>query len=398
MTDPKQIPHLINLLDDESSEVHNQVIDELVTFGLSLKDEIKKLSLPLNTLQQQRLKIVFQNQRRQHLKQIWPGWFNSHEDCQKLEKALLILSDFLSEEDDDESLKIMLDRLAYDFVQSAVSRDAKSLARFLFKKIGLQGNIKDYYNPQNSNLKFVIQQKKGIPISLTSIYMLVGYRLGIRIEGCLFPGHFLARVEIEGREVYIDCFNSGQILEKKDIVRIRKGNLPHLETLLKEKSGAQTIIRRYLANLIHAFGMSNEEENSQLMMELFTDLDIRLNDQKIATVTPNDIIAEPVALFKPANLIRHKLYGYRGIVVDVDSSCKATDSWYYGNQNQPSRHQPWFHVLVHDSDHVTYVAQDHLSHDQSRAGISHPLLSYFFVKNEQGHYVRNDTPWPDTDI
>ena len=85
-------------------------------------------------------------------------------------------------------------------------------------------------------------------------------------------------------------------------------------------------------------------------------------------------------------------------IVDVDHDCTATDSWYYANQTQPSRNQPWYHVLVDGSDQVTYVAENNLFQDTSKANVTHPLLSYFFTKTEQGLYVRNENIWPGTEF
>ncbi len=98
--------------------------------------------------------------------------------------------------------------------------------------------------------------------------------------------------------------------------------------------------------------------------------------------------------FEPGQLITHRRYGYRGVIVDVDPKCKASDNWYQNNQTQPDRDQPWYHVLVHDSSATTYPAQQNLEADASGEPIDHPLLEYFFSAFENGRYVRNDRPWP----
>ena len=57
--------------------------------------------------------------------------------------------------------------------------------------------------------------------------------------------------------------------------------------------------------------------------------------------------AQPV--FESGQLVRHRRYGYRGVVVDRDEFCQADDEWYSKNQTQPNRDQPWYHVLVDGS-------------------------------------------------
>jgi len=144
--------------------------------------------------------------------------------------------------------------------------------------------------------------------------------------------------------------------------------------------------------------MQDNIEDSKLMIDLFKELDDRVAEQKFSALTPDDIIAEIEPFYIPGQLIRHKRYGYRGIVVDFDLQCTATDSWYYGNQTQPNRNQPWYHIFVHGSDQVTYVAETNLVEEASDDYIEHPLLSYFFNKSEAGEYIRNDNPWPETDL
>jgi heat shock protein HspQ len=99
-------------------------------------------------------------------------------------------------------------------------------------------------------------------------------------------------------------------------------------------------------------------------------------------------------LFTEGQLVRHKRYGYRGVVVAVDTSCRAPDEWYENNRTQPDRDQPWYHVLVHDGDHVTYAAQTSLLPDESMDEIRHPYAEHFFDGFDEGRYRRNARPWP----
>ena len=99
-------------------------------------------------------------------------------------------------------------------------------------------------------------------------------------------------------------------------------------------------------------------------------------------------------LFQPGQLVRHKRYGYRGVVVDYDLTCQASEEWYQSNQTQPERNQPWYHVLVDQTGTTTYPAQSSLSADEDAQPIIHPLLSYFFSGFDHGRYIRNSLPWP----
>lgn len=398
MTDPNQIPFLVKLLDDESPLIQKKVFQELDAFGPLLKRELRKIPFSLSTRQQENLDSIFEKHQRARLWQFWPTWYRVHGAYERLEAALAIIAEYLTVHDYDIKLKKLLDRLAGQYQARYHSRDPRLLAHYLFEEYGLQGNEDDYYNPQNSNPIFVINEKKGVPLSLTSIYMLVGHRLHIPIEGCPFPGHFLARIELYGQTAFVDCYNAGQIIMEEDFLKSEEEFSEDITDSLLENISAEGMIRRYLANLIRAFQTDDDQDASEFMVELFKDLDLRISNQKFDQITPDDIITSKQPKYQPGNVVKHTNYGYRGIIVDIDMQCKATDEWYYGNQTQPARNQPWFHLLVDDSEQVTYVAENNLEADETNEEITHPLVSYFFVRSRQGLYIRNDNAWPDTDF
>ena len=98
--------------------------------------------------------------------------------------------------------------------------------------------------------------------------------------------------------------------------------------------------------------------------------------------------------FAVGELVRHRRYGYRGVVVAADPRCRADEAWYRKNQTQPDRDQPWYHVLVDGSHHTTYAAESSLFPDPAPDPVHHPLVELFFDAFQSGHYVRNDRPWP----
>jgi heat shock protein HspQ len=98
--------------------------------------------------------------------------------------------------------------------------------------------------------------------------------------------------------------------------------------------------------------------------------------------------------FTVGQLVRHRRYGYRGVIVARDEVCLAPDEWYEANRTQPDREQPWYHVLVHDSENVTYAAQSSLRPDDSDDAVEHPWVDLFFDGRQGARYLRNDHPWP----
>ncbi|HEX20094.1 MAG TPA: heat shock protein HspQ, partial [Acidiferrobacteraceae bacterium] len=83
-----------------------------------------------------------------------------------------------------------------------------------------------------------------------------------------------------------------------------------------------------------------------------------------------------VARFAIGQLIHHKLFHYRGVIVDVDSVFQGTEEWYQQvARSRPPKDQPWYRVLVDQDDSETYVAERNLESDSENKPIQHPLVS-----------------------
>ncbi|MBA3581618.1 MAG: tetratricopeptide repeat protein [Gammaproteobacteria bacterium] len=93
----------------------------------------------------------------------------------------------------------------------------ETLNNYLFKQQGFSGNLDDYYDPRNSLLNDVLDRKSGIPISLSIIYMEIGKRLGLDLEGVCFPGHFLVRFNVAGGAIVLDPFFGGMSLDETEL-------------------------------------------------------------------------------------------------------------------------------------------------------------------------------------
>ena len=94
------------------------------------------------------------------------------------------------------------------------------------------------------------------------------------------------------------------------------------------------------------------------------------------------------AHFSVGDLVHHKLFEYRGVVVDVDPHLMLSDEWYESvARSRPPKDEPWYRVLVHDAIHETYVAEQNLEPDSSGTPIRHPLIDVCFSSFSDGHYL-----------
>ncbi len=97
------------------------------------------------------------------------------------------------------------------------------------------------------------------------------------------------------------------------------------------------------------------------------------------------------AKFFVGEVVHHRLFDYRGVIIDVDRNYQSTEEWYEQvAKSRPPKNEPWYHVLVHGSIHATYVAEQNLEPDNSAEPIIHPMLEQFFSNFDNGKYIRKE--------
>ncbi len=126
------------------------------------------------------------------------------------------------------------------------------LRRFLFEEEGFRGNVDAYYDPRNSCLNDVLDRHLGIPITLSVLFIEVGRRLGLAIEGIGLPGHFITAARVEGERVLLDPFHGGTVLtpeEAEEVAARAVGRPVRLEAAHWTPCTRRQIVVRMLRNL-----------------------------------------------------------------------------------------------------------------------------------------------------
>lgn len=129
-----------------------------------------------------------------------------------------------------------------------------ALNRYLFDELGFHGAADNYYDPRNSFLNDVLDRRSGIPITLAIVYLTVGRRIGLALEGISFPGHFLVRCPVRDGTVVLDPFHRGISLGMGDLQKrlapIRSAPPRRSEvTALLTAASVREILSRLLRNL-----------------------------------------------------------------------------------------------------------------------------------------------------
>jgi regulator of sirC expression with transglutaminase-like and TPR domain len=172
--------------------------------------------------QAERLRRLAQTVHQQSvLKELTRAIAGKEENIDLVHAALLIAR-LDNDELDVESYRTEIERMAKK-VQTKLDKDAgekeklAALNKFLFEERGFHGSRTDYYHKSNSYLSEVIDDREGLPITLSLLYMELGGRLGLKIEGVGLPGHFVVRHRpAKGEPQLIDVFDRGAFMTREE--------------------------------------------------------------------------------------------------------------------------------------------------------------------------------------
>lgn len=92
--------------------------------------------------------------------------------------------------------------------------------------------------------------------------------------------------------------------------------------------------------------------------------------------------------FYIGQIVHHKKFDYRGVIIDVDAEFCGSEEWYQQvARSRPPKDKPWYHVLVDNSDQLTYVAERHLEEDPTKEPVNHPAIAMYFDGFDNGVYT-----------
>ena len=174
-----------------------------------------------------------------------------------LARAALLISGEIYPDLDMKRYLGLLDSMAEDVLRSTPSsgdprHTAEALSEYLFRQQGFRGNDEDYYDPRNSYLNQVLDRQLGIPITLSLVYIEVGRRIGLPIEGIGLPGHFVVKVVGASDDLFVDPFNGGRLMASHECVEAVQsmfhGRVSFSPEHLRPYSSRQLLVR-LLGNL-----------------------------------------------------------------------------------------------------------------------------------------------------
>lgn len=271
-----ELKALVSLLDDEDKQISSHVEEKILSLG---KQAIPFLEQEwesnLNPAVQGRIEELIHTLQYELLKERLRDWYVSKDH--DLLTGMWIIATFQYPDLELEKLRQELEQIYYDtwleFRPDLYAFDQiKVINSVLFNKLKFGANTKNFHSPGNSMINVVLESRKGNPITLCVIYLLVAQKLKLPVRGVNLPNLFIITYKDDNHQFYINAFNRGLIFSKQDIENyINELHLVPQKSFF-EACDSVEIVRRVLRNLVMSFEKMGEhakaEEVKLLLIEI----------------------------------------------------------------------------------------------------------------------------------
>ncbi|CAN5558281.1 hypothetical protein BH10BAC4_BH10BAC4_05650 [soil metagenome] len=272
-----EIKALISLLDDDDKQVVTHVEEKILSLGREVIPYLEKeWETSFNPTLQSRIEEIIHTLQYDVLKSRLLDWYKSED--KDLLTAMWLVATYQYPDLELEKLKQELEQIYYEtwleFKPDLYPIDQiKVVNGVLFNKLKFGANTKNFHSPGNSMINVVLETRKGNPITLCVIYLLVAQKLKLPVQGVNLPNLFiLTYKDNQNNQFYINAFNRGLIFSKQDIQNyINELHLVPQDSFFEPCENLE-IIRRALRNLIMSFEKMGEhakaEEVKLLLVEI----------------------------------------------------------------------------------------------------------------------------------
>jgi regulator of sirC expression with transglutaminase-like and TPR domain len=251
---------LLTLLADEDSSVYHTIRARILSYGLSAARWLQPSTLSSDPILRRRAIEIIQHLSRHAADNRFLAFCLTQGEELDMELGALLLAQTQYPDINIQAYQALFDNYAADLREQigpgqSTEQIIAIINHYLFDELGYAGNEESYYDPDNSYLNRVVDQRTGNPISLCTIYLAVGRRLKLPVVGIGMPGHFLCRFQTATADaLFIDAFNRGKLLTRADCVKY----LVHTRDGFKEAyiapvSGRRTLLRM-CSNLHQIYG------------------------------------------------------------------------------------------------------------------------------------------------
>lgn len=287
MLSNKEIQSLISLLDDDDDEVLQHVQTKLISLG---KDAIPALESEwaglTNQLHQQRVENIIHQIQYRHLLIDLKQWYDSQE--QDLLTGVCIVARYRYPDLNQQSIINQIDQIRLDIwlemhYDLSPYEKVRIINHALYNLFGFKGNTDNYHAPDNSFINVVLESRKGNPIMMAVIYILLAQRLHLPVFGVNLPQHFVCAYKEENKNqllndpfnlktvldyregrvlFYINAFNNGAVFSKANLEQFLRQVRIEARPDYFEACNNLDIVKRIMRNLVVAYEKNNMPEKA----------------------------------------------------------------------------------------------------------------------------------------
>jgi regulator of sirC expression with transglutaminase-like and TPR domain len=272
--DEKALRSLVTLLEEEDPASLALVRRKILGVGAAIMpylDELRRAATPQMAVRLDSVasELRFQDLRREFVRLALAK-------TPDLEDGAILISRFGFADVDAEVYRSWLDKVAAAVAadipaDAGIGESVRRLANHVFQSLAFAGNETRYYDADNSYLSRVIDTRRGIPVTLTVLMLLLARRLKLPLYGVGTPGHFLAGFKEGGASLFVDCFRGGQLLTLPEVKRMLVRNGYDWRPELGKPVGSRDILARILRNLISIYqknGAADRAERLSTLVEI----------------------------------------------------------------------------------------------------------------------------------
>lgn len=267
---------LVSLLDDEDKHIVSHIEEKILSLGTTVIPYLEKeWEGNFNPLVQKRIEDLVHTLQYELLKERIKSWYAGTEH--DLLTGMWIVATYQYPDLELEKLKQELEQIYYEtwleFKPDLYPFDqVKVINGVLFNKLRFGANTKNFHSPGNSMINVALESRKGNPITLSVIYMLVAQKLKLPVHGVNLPNLFILTYKDQNQTFYINTFNRGLIFSRQDIENYI--NELHLvpQPSFFEPCNSVEIIRRTLRNLIMSFEKMGEHAKAEEVKILLVEI------------------------------------------------------------------------------------------------------------------------------
>ncbi|WP_018617894.1 transglutaminase-like domain-containing protein [Spirosoma luteum] len=260
-----ELKALISLLDDEDPEVVDHVEQRIRQMGGQMIPLLEtEWEGSFNSALQKRIEEIIHDLQYESVLDRMRDWKNG--GAMDLLEGLWIVATYQYPDLSLHKLKQDVEQLFYDVwvdfkMDMHPDEQIKAMNTAFFSKLKFAPNTKHFHSPANSMINQVLESRRGNPITLCVLYMLIAKRLNLPVYGVNLPNLFVLTYKNNaGVQFYINVFNRGLVFTTKDIDQyIDQLNIKRLDTFYQPCTNAD-IVRRVLRNLTLAFEKNGDTE------------------------------------------------------------------------------------------------------------------------------------------